>query len=46
MFPWQNLEVKVGLEGLKTLLSPTANIAGFGRYVSDKIGAIKVWFRN
>ena len=46
MFPWQNLEVKIGLEGLKTLLSPTANIAGFGRYVSDKIGAIKVWFRN
>ena len=46
MFPWQNLEVKIGLDGLKTLLSPTANIAGFGRYVSDKIGAIKVWFRN
>ena len=46
LFPWDRLEKANWFLSMKTLLSPTANIAGFGRYVSDKIGALKVWFRN
>ena len=46
LFPWDRLEKSNWFLSMKTLLSPTANIAGFGRYVSDKIGALKVWFRN
>lgn len=46
LFPWDRLEKANWFLSMKTLLSPTANIAGFGRYISDKIGALKVWFRN
>ena len=46
LFPWENLEFPQFLGGLKNFFSPTQNIAGAGRWFTDKIGALKVWWRN